>query len=444
MTLFQSGRDRRWTIVLAIFFAAAFILSRDLCAQEETYTFDISKYEKKPYHFGAYLEARPVLYWFDRNAALYRLRYYGEDTGKTLEEANFKVELEAGYEKEFFGAYLKTHSDYQLTELSDQESSDLYEGYLTLKPSSNLRVDAGKKTFKWGKGYAWNPAAFIDRPKDPDDPELSREGFIALSADYVRSFDGPLKTLAATPVLVPVTGDINRDFGEKDHINIAGKLYFLYYDTDIDLMFLSGASKTARFGADFSKNIETNWEIHGEWAYIKNFERRFIDSDGNMHVEEYNARSFLLGTRYLTARETTYIIEYYHNGTGYEKNELEDYFQFINAGYQQFLATGNDAQLKRAQSLTPNTHGRINPMRDYLYVRIMQKDPFDILYFTPALTGIVNLGDGSFQVSPEMVYTRYKNLELRLKAGFIVGGAETEYGEKPFDYRLEFRAGYYF
>ena len=46
--------------------------------------------------------------------------------------------------------------------------------------------------------------AFIDRPKDPDDPEVGMEGIFALSADYTKSFDGPLKTLSFTPVLLPV------------------------------------------------------------------------------------------------------------------------------------------------------------------------------------------------------------------------------------------------
>jgi hypothetical protein len=32
-------------------------------------------------------------------------------------------------------------------------------------------LDAGKKVVKWGKGYAWNPVAFVDRPKNPEDPE---------------------------------------------------------------------------------------------------------------------------------------------------------------------------------------------------------------------------------------------------------------------------------
>jgi hypothetical protein len=43
-----------------------------------------------------------------------------------------------------------------------------------------------------------------------------------------------------------------------------------------------------------------------------------------------------------------------------------------------------------------------------------------------------------------MVYTRITNLELRLKASFISGAKHSEYGEKPFDFKLELRAGYYF
>jgi hypothetical protein len=33
---------------------------------------------------------------------------------------------------------------------------------------------------------------------------------------------------------------------------------------------------------------------------------------------------------------------------------------------------------------------------------------------------------------------------LRFRAGFLVGGEDTEFGEKPFGYRLELRARYYF
>ena len=83
-------------------------------------------------------------------------------------------------------------------------------------------------------------------------------------------------------------------------------------------------------------------------------------------------------------------------------------------------------------------------MRDYLYLRINQKEPFDILYFTPSITWIYNVNDESYSLSPELLYTGITNFELRLKGGFIVGDRQTEYGEKLNDYRVEFRVRYYF
>ncbi len=438
-----SGKSRIWLLILAALFYAAAPLPQDLRA-EETYTFDLSETEKKPYHFGGYIEAKPVNFWADTNAALYKLKYYNQDVGRTLQEYNFKLQLEGSYEKDITRFYFKTNTDYKNSYQGNDEQSTFYEAYGTLKPSDSFKVDAGKRNFKWGKGYAWNPVAFIDRPKDPEDPEVGVEGFMALSADYVKSLSGPLKTVSFTPVLLPVTKQVNESFGKRDYLNLAGKLYLLLYDTDIDLIFLTGGSKTTRYGADFSRNVTTNWEVHGEFAYISDYQRTSIDRAGRIHTEEYNAVSYLIGTRYLTALDTTFIFEYYHNGAGFMKNEVQDYFGYINDGYQTYLDTGNDAALQRAATLTENNYGRINPMRDYLYLRIVQKEPFDILYFNPAITTILNLNDGSFTLSPEIVYTRITNLELRLKASFIVGSTNTEYGEKPNDYRLEIRAGYYF
>ena len=83
-------------------------------------------------------------------------------------------------------------------------------------------------------------------------------------------------------------------------------------------------------------------------------------------------------------------------------------------------------------------------MQDYLYFRISQKEPFDILYFTPALTGVINLEDKSFSISPELLYTRFTNWEFRLKGTYLSGARWSEYGEKPNDYRVEFRVRYYF
>lgn len=418
------------------------ILSTTLAYGEDQYKFDLSETEKKPYHFGGNVEFRPIVSWPDTKATQYKLNYYKRDPGGNTEEYNAKLQFEGSYEKEAARLYFKTNTDYKNSYFGESEHSTFYEGYLSVKPSASLKVDAGKRTFKWGKGYAWNPVAFIDRPKDPNDPELALEGYIAASADYIKSFEGPLKTISFTPVLFPVYDHINDSFGQSNYLNFAGKLYFLFYDTDIDLIAFTGGSKTTRYGLDFSRNITTNLEVHGEFAYIRDYQKNFIDSNGNSYLSEYDARSYLLGIRYLTAIYTTYIFEYYHNAPGFTQGEMKNCNAFIDKGYQYYLSTGNDTQLQKAANLT--TYQMPNPMSSYLYLRISQQEPFDILYFTPAITGIWNLDDKSMTISPEVLYTRFTNWELRLKAMLLIGGMYSEFGEKQNDYRLEFRVRYYF
>lgn len=415
-----------------------------LLPAEETYTFDLKEIEKKPYHFGGYVEMKPTLFRIRQDSSLYRLKYYNRDIGSSLEEANLKLQLEGSWEAGIGRLYFKTNTDYKFSRLGDQDKTDLYEGFLSLNPSSSWKIDAGKKTFKWGKGYAWNPVAFIDRAKDPDDPEVGMEGIFALSADYTKSFAGPLKTVSFTPVVQPVYDHINNEFGKKDYLNLAGKLYLLLYDTDIDFIACTGGSRTSRFGADFSRNIGTNWEVHGEVAYVKDVQTRLVDSAGRISAVEYDATSYLLGTRYLTARDTTWILEYYRNGTGFSGEAMADFFGFVNNADRTYRSTGNDAALQRAAQLSEGNFGRANPMRDYLYLRVSQKEPFDFLYFTPAVTTIVNLNDRSFQISPEAAYTGFTNFDLRLKASFINGPTDSEFGEKPYDFKLELKVGYYF
>jgi hypothetical protein len=413
----------------------------------EEYKFDLSEIEKKPYHIGGYAEFRPVVFWLDRDAALYKLRFFNRDEGKTIEEYNGKLQLEGSYEKGMARLFVRTNFDLQYSYLGwdhNETKRMIYEGYLSLKPSDSLSFKFGKQTLLWGKGYAFNPVAFVSRPKDPDDPELALEGYITASADYIKSFSGPLKTFSITPVIFPVYEHINDDFGKINRLNFAAKLYFLFYDTDIDLIGLTGGSKTNRFGIDFSRNITTNFEIHGEFAFINNQIKKVINSQGNISESKFDAKSYLLGIRYLTASDTTFIFEYYRNGTGFAHLEMKDYFTFIDKGYDLFSVTGNDSLLKKAAGVTEGNYGRPNTMKDYLYLRISQKEPFNILYFTPAITGIMNLNDKSVSISPELLYTGITNLELRLKAIALVGQNGSDYGEKPNDYRIELRVRYYF
>jgi hypothetical protein len=328
--------------------------------------------------------------------------------------------------------------------LARDRSNSVFEAAYAIRPDPGLSLEAGKRVLRWGKGYAWNPIGFVERPKDPNDPELAREGFVMADADLIFNPNGDLQTVAFTPVLLPVGKDVNSDFGAGGHWNPAAKLYLLYRDTDIDFAWQGRGSRPARYGMDFSRNVASNFEIHGEWARIRQFTRPVTDGAGRVTNETGNADSTLLGLRYLTASDTTYIAEYYRNGTGYSGEEARQFYEFVNTAVTQFEQTGSTALLQRALSLSQGSYGRPNAGRDYLYFRAQQKDALGIVYFQAALTAMMNRQDRSYQVTPELLYTGVKNLDLRLRLFLLHGGSSTDFGEKQNSRKLEFYARYYF
>jgi hypothetical protein len=318
----------------------------------------------------------------------------------------------------------------------------LEEGFLAARPSPSLTLEAGKKVMKWGKGYAWNPAGFVSRPKDPDDAEETLEGYGMLDADLIRSFDGPLQTLAFTPVFIPVTDRFNQEWGEPGALVGAAKLYALFLDTDLDVMVLAGDEAKPRAGFDFSRNLATNVEVHGEAAVVFSQERTLLGETGNVSTQHGDARSYLAGLRYLNSHDAIFILEYYHNGQGYSGTEMARYFDFLADALDASQA-GNRQPLAKSRKYGQTYAGQ-NAMQDYLYLRAVQKDPFDILYFSPALTTICNLDDHSLSLSPELLYAPVSDWEFRLKSWLLLGAERTEYGEKQNDFRLEARVRRYF
>jgi len=165
-------------------------------------------------------------------------------------------------------------------------------------------VDAGKLALKWGKGYAWNPVGFVERAKDPNDPELAREGYTMLSADYIRNFDGPLQTLAFTPVLLPVSSGANNE-------------------------------PAICWGYAICPNVRPpmSWSITA------------------------TARATV---RCRTANSTSSWTTAWPS-----------------------MSPPASAPCSSAGNLAQGPYGRPNAGREYLYLRMSQKEPFDILYFTP-------------------------------------------------------------
>ena len=400
--------------------------------------------EKKPFELGGYFEFKQEELWLNRGAPLYNLNFPDPSGPDTLDRSTGTLQLKGKYSQGIASFNFLTNSQASRDETTHTHDNTFFEAYLSLKPNPNFTLDAGKKTLDWGKGYAWNPVGFVQRPKDPNDPALAREGYTFVAADFIHSFEGPLQTIAFTPVLLPVSSDVNSDFGKPDHVNVAGKLYFLYRDTDIDVLYLGNGSKGSRFGFDFSRNLGSNMEVHGEWAHISDAVKAVVNAAGQVSLPQDNVESYLLGMRYLTEGQTTYIAEYYHNGPGFSEAETASFYHFADNAVAQYQATGNDELLQRAQFMSQGAYGGPNPMRNYLYFRASQQDAFGIVYFIPAVTLMANLGDQSFSLTPELLYTGINNLELRARVYLLHGDRLSDFGSKQNTSKLEVYARYYF
>jgi hypothetical protein len=405
------------------------------------YDFNVTTFEKKPFEIGGYVEAEWQHFDLNREGAFFRLNRSPKLHNEHNDQIQGTLHLEGAYRSGM--ATVRGTGEIAGTKdrFGDDRDATLLEGLVAVQTDPGITLELGKKSLKWGKGYAWNPVGFVELAKNPDDPSEAREGFAMVTGDLIASFEGPVKTVAFTPVVLPVVGGVNGSFGSaKKGTNVAAKLYLLAWDTDIDLMALTGASKTDRFGFDVSRNLTSNFEIHGEWAYITDNQRTVARSDGPNQKVIGNAINWLFGIRYLTKTDVTIIAEYYHQATGYTRSEMDGFFDLAHLA----IDTGTSTLHSRATSARDAGYGRPTPGRDYLYFRVSQKEPFDLLHWTPAATVLANARDRSFSVTPELQYTGIDDLELRVRCGYLHGGSQEEFGEKQNDFKVELRARYHF
>lgn len=415
----------------ALGLALALLLPAGAVRAEE-FSFDLEALEKRPLQWDAYVELRYEGSELNRDAALYLPQY--PDEQEYEQRLITTVELNADYSKGDNRLSATWHGSNLNDSRNHLSEGRLYEAYWHREESAGLGWALGKQAFKWGKGYAWNPVGFTERPKDPSDPEQGREGYLALSADWVSSGHGALQTVGFTPVVLPVAEEINEDFGVEKANNLAAKLYMLYHDIDIELLVLGNGSRPGRVGMDFSLNLAGHIELHGEWAFIADYPQRLLDGNGPSREHE-DSHIYLLGMRYLTEGDTTWIVEYLHQDHGYTPEQMADF-------YQQMEQSNDPQSLQEAGQQAG--YLRANPMQDYLYVRAVKKEPFDWLYSSLAFSAIVNLADDSAMLMPEYSYTGMENMVLTLRLARLDGEQGTEFGEKLNRHRLDTRLRYFF
>jgi len=421
---------------------ATFLTVASMSATAEEFKFDANEFEKKVFEFSGYLEQKEDALKLRSSSPAFKLAYPGEAERTSLLRNTTTLEASGKLNLGSVVGDVRGQSVYSGDSLGQSISTNtLMEGGLRWSVDPSLTFDAGKRVQRWGKGYSWNPVGFVERPKDANDPQASREGFVMASGEWTKSLSGPITTIGITGLVVPTNDSMNADFGEKKDLNPAARLYLLALDTDIDLLWRGKGARPQSFGFDFSRNLSTALEVHGEWARTLDASRFTITDSGATSSQSVNFNSYLLGLRYLTEGEVTWVGEYYRNGAGYGAEELSSYYQFLDGALTTSAAPG---LINKALTAAQSGYGKPNPGRDYLYLKASVNEPFDWVYGAASLTSIVNLNDHSFQITPEVSYTGFSNLELRARLIILGGQPNTEFGEKIASARVEVYARYFF
>jgi hypothetical protein len=411
-----------------------------VCGARADESFDPSAYDKKAFEWTGFIEARPERQWLRQDSAGFVLQYPGE-ARHTASRLGGAAEVSAVLRHQSLSFNFTGHASWIDEPRGSDDDGRMYEAYGAWQIDERSNVELGKRALRWGKGYAWSPVAFLERAKDPTDPELAREGFVMATATWVRSFDAPVKTLSLMAAVVPTSSSVNADFGggstAAEHTNPALKLYGLVYDTDIDLIWAARGSRGPRAGLDFSRNVGSQLEVHGEWARISDAPRAVL-SGSTLQTQTRSSSSALVGLRYLTERDTTFIFELYRNGGGYATDELGAFYDLVRA------SPGVPSLTQLAARAAAQGYNRPNAAQRYAYLRVSQKEPFDILDFTPSASLIANTRDDSWSLITELLYTGIKNVELRARMALNRGDVGSEYGERTARSRLELRARMFF
>lgn len=357
---------------ILVFLAVLVSLSSD------EYDFDMDAIEKTPYESSGYLRVED------------KAQRLNNDLKDFQNYIHLEGLLDFSYDYEMFKlkTSLMATQDYIESKLNDNDLQ-VNELYLEAKLTTNHTLLVGKESLQWGKGYFFNPVAFFDRVKDPSEPTQVREGFVIAKYSYNKSFSGELKNLSFDFVYLPATKEINKDYyslvtNSDSADNIAMRLYLLLYDTDIDFIYSYSNVANNKIGIDFSKNIQANFEIHGEYAKVQNA-----------------GYSYLLGIRYLTDSDLTIISEYLYLSQGLNQDEI-----------------------KSTNSTLPFI------AKDYLITLITQKEPFEWLYSSIYYKNMLNLQDMSQQNKFGVTYAFKNNLNVDFSYNINSGTTLSEFDKK--------------
>ena len=392
-------------------------------AEDDPYAFDVEEFTKKTWEWNGEISIVSTDKSFNKSSAAYAVKFPNQDESKS-QDLGLKMGINSRWDWDWSRLYIsgEIYSTYStISEFNDQDQF-LNEGYWQLSNFGHHSFEIGKRLLRWGKGYAFNPVAILERPKNPDDPESNREGLWMVQGVLIpKAFYG-VDSYSVALVFLPVRNNINSDYRSALEIeNIWGlRLYALIGTTDLDFYYNQWTEKgETDLGVDFSSNLTTNFEVHGEYL--------------NKKTEEETSYQALLGLRYLTSNEITWIIEGYHDSSGMRYEESSSlYKRSQNTTTSQ--ATTIIGQLQKNKTINQN----------YSYIKASIKEPFNWLYLTPSLILLSNLDDSSHNITSQFNYAPGTTWIFQVLWQHFTGRENSQYGESLLKDKIEVEFTYSF
>ena len=411
----------------------------------QDYDFDVSEFEKKPFEFSGTAEFRPSFIIPEKKSLSWKLKYY-DNTGshKVLDNYLLLALPVAKFEKKGVLLYASTDAriGYNHPENGWDFNLSLLEGYGKYEFNPRWSILLGKKLYKWGKGYIYNPVSYAGRQKDVNDVDASLEGYYTACVEYVKSFSSKVfKNLSQELVFIPVYKKLNDDYSTGDRHWLVSRTYFLIVNTDYELFFTVSENYDYKFGVAAAHNILTNWEIHGELSFLPETDKMLISKNGYPELQTAkNTIQSIVGTRYLSPFNATFYLEYIYNGAGLSKDEMQNWCASAhNALVSQNIPAVNSIRKEWFQNLNKQFF-----MNHYIYFKIQYPEPFDFLYFTPSLYLLFNTVDKSFLGGLDMNYKRYDRISFNLKLFGLYGKTNSEFGSKISELKTELKIKFFF
>ncbi len=420
------------------------IASNNTTAAEE-FSFDLSAYQKAPYELYGNFDLFATHQKIDSDSALTQLSF--DRPVNSINRLTAELELNGLYRWEHSSAHFRSWSQLSKNDLPDdlpnhlpnadsQNQHQFQTLYWQTQLNPNWQFKAGKITEQWGKSYAWNPVGFIERPKNPDDPELNREGFSQLSTQWTKSLNGAIQSASASFHLIPLSQDVNnKAFMPAKNWIVAGKFSGLVGTTDLDFYWRHSKQTQTDIGFSFASNLTSQFEWHGDISYQPNQLTAKLLTD-SVNISKTAEVQTSLGFRYLTQNEITWIVEWLHQPNKPSKSTFKRLYQLAKSTDPQEIMIAKQA---RSVGLF-----NVNHAKNSLYIKASTKDWLDILYVNAAAWGLINPDDASSTWTAELSHTGVNNQEWRLRVTLLNGAKLTEYGEKLNDAKIDLRWRYFF